>query len=117
MNGIMCQFTDSENENITMIIGYGFEGIIDQLSMPLEAKTNDRILWDATVRAYYPLDSDNNDWLLNYRPNCLNNTSAGVRSISSQVRGALSFITTSAYCQATGFTALNIAYHQLTLAS
>ncbi len=108
--------TNSENENITMIIGYGFQGFIDQLSISLEAKTDDQILWDATVGGYYPFDGDNNGWLLDYGPNCVNATSAGTQSVSGQVRDALSFVTSGAYYQVTGFTALNIAYHAFTVA-
>ncbi len=95
---------DSMNANITMTIGYGFDGTIDQLSISLEAKTDERILWDATVAAYFPFDGDGTAWLLDYGPNCRNSTSAVARSVPGQVRNALHLNTSSAYYQANGFT-------------
>jgi len=61
--------TNSGNDNITMIIVYGFQGVIDQLSISLKAKADNQIRWDATVGGYYPFDGNNNGWLLDYRPN------------------------------------------------
>ncbi len=71
---------NAENENITMIIGSNYEGVIDQLSILLEAKNDQRIQWDATVIAFYPLDGYIYDLLLDYGPNYLNQrrTSRGV---------------------------------------
>jgi hypothetical protein len=106
----------SENNNVTMIIGYGFQGVIDQLSISLEAKTDARILWDATVAAYYPFEGDNNGWLLAYGPNCVNATAAGVQSVPGVVHDALNFVTSGAYYQANGFTVLNIVNQAFSIA-
>ena len=68
-------------------------GAIDQLSISLEAKTDDLEFYGMQLlRAYYPFDGDNNGWLLDYGPNCRNATSAGTQSVSGQVRDALSFV-------------------------
>jgi hypothetical protein len=107
---------NSDNANVTMIIGYGFVGVIDQLSISLEAKIDARISWDATVAAYYPLDGSNNGWLLDYGPNCLNATAAAVQSITGVVNNALSFVTSGAYYQASGFTVLSVVNHSFSVA-
>jgi hypothetical protein len=108
--------TTTKNDNVTIIIGSGYDGIIDQLSISLEAKISDRILWDATVAAYYPLDGDTTGWLLDYGPNCLNASSAGTRPVLGQIRTALNFSNTGAYYQAPGFTVLNVINHEFTVA-
>ncbi|CAF1289034.1 unnamed protein product [Rotaria sp. Silwood1] len=88
---------DSENGNITMTIGSGYNGIIDQLSISYEAKTSDRLLWNATVLGYYPLDGGTNSWLLDYGPNCQNATSEGTQAVH-------------------GFRALDISSHAFSVA-
>ena len=49
------------HENISVIIGFDYESIIDRLSIGLETKSSDRILWHETVPRYYPFDGDNNN--------------------------------------------------------
>lgn len=108
--------TDSSNDNVMMTIGTGFDGVIDQLSISLETKTNDRIQWDATTVAYYPLDGDSNGWLLDYGPNCFNATSSGVQLTKGVDHDALNFSMSDAYFQASGFTVLNIPYQEFSVA-
>ncbi len=108
--------TGLANANITMTIGYGFDGTIDQLSISLEAKTDERILSDATVAAYFSFDGNNNAWLLDDGPNCRHATSAGTLSVPGQVGDALYFNNASGYYQANGFTVLNILYHAFSVA-
>jgi len=43
-------------KNSSIIVGAGFQGYIDQLSIVLKAKTPAEILWDATTDGYYPFD-------------------------------------------------------------
>ena len=106
----------SGGANVTMIIGDGFEGIIDQLAISFEAKTTDRVLWDATVAAYYPLEGNYNGWLLDYGPNGINATAAGVRPVMGPVRNALNFGASGAYYQGSGFTVLNLVNHSFSVA-
>ncbi|CAF1293477.1 unnamed protein product [Rotaria sordida] len=81
----------SENGNIPMIIGFGYQDIIDQLSISHEAKTSDRVLLDATVVGYYPLDDDT--------------------KVTGVVRDDLNFTNFDGYYQARGFTILDIPSH------
>lgn len=108
--------TSSGNDNLTLTIGNGFEGYIDQLSISSEIKSGDRILWDATVAAYYPLDGYSSGWLLDYGPNCLNATSGGTQAVSGKIGSALQFTMPSGNYQASGFTALNEPFHSFTVA-
>ena len=91
------------NTNSTIVIGAGFEGCIDQLSISLEAKSQAEILWDATVAAYYPLDRL---WLLDSGPNGLNATATDVIPIYGWQYNALNFNNTGAFFDADYFTAL-----------
>jgi hypothetical protein len=106
----------SENENVTVTIGYGFQGLADQLAISLEAKTDDRILWDATVAAYYPFNGDNSDLLLDYGPNCVNASTRGTQPVPGPVANALNFIMSGAYYQAFGFTALGTPNYPFSVA-
>ncbi|CAF2815666.1 unnamed protein product [Rotaria sp. Silwood2] len=99
-----------------MAICSGLKGIMDQLSISYEAKTNDRILWDAAVVRYYSFDDNSRNWLLDYDSNYQNATSENTQVVISLVRNALNFTVIGAYYQATGFTVLDISYHAFTVA-
>ena len=102
--------------NVTLTIGSGFEGMIDQLSIALEAKGADRINWDASVAAYYPLDEENSGWILDYGPNALNGSTVGTRPTQGHVRGALNFTMADAFYRTPGFMSLTIVNRSFTLA-
>ena len=101
--------------NMSMYIGSGFIGIIDQLSITLRIKSDENIFWDANVAAYYPFDTKNN-WLLDHGPNGLNATSKGIQLVSSQLGEALKFNSSGAFYSTTGFMALGIQNHSFTVA-
>ncbi|CAF1660384.1 unnamed protein product [Adineta ricciae] len=97
----------NNNTNSTIIVGIGYQGYIDQLSIILNAKSPQEIVWDATVSGYYPLHLN---WLLDYGPNGNNATASGVTPKVPGWRGdALNFSNPTAFYQATGFTALGTA--------
>jgi hypothetical protein len=106
-------YTIFNNNNGSVIIGAGFYGYIDQLSILLKAKSQAVILWDATVAGYYPLDQS---WLLDKGPNGLNATASNTILINGWHFGALNFNTTGATYQASGFTALGTAMHAFSIA-
>ena len=108
--------TASLNENVTTTIGENYGGAIDQLSISFEAKTPDRILWDATVAAFYPFEGQINGITLDFGPNGLNATVVGVQTVLGQVRNAVNFNVPGAYVQASGFTVLNIPQHAFSVA-
>jgi hypothetical protein len=93
----------SSNTNSTIVIGAGFQGCIDQLSISLKAKPQAEILWDATAAAYYRLDVL---YLLDSGPNGLNATATNVIPIYGWQYNALNFNRTGAYYQGNSFTAL-----------
>jgi hypothetical protein len=103
----------SNNINSTIIIGAGFQGCIDQLSISLKAKSQAEILWDATAAAYYRLDVL---WLLDSGPNGLNASASNVIPIYGWQYNALNFNTTGAYYQANGFTALGAPNQSFSIA-
>lgn len=105
----------SGNDNVTVKIGNGFIGLMDQLSISLITKTIDQILWDSSCAAYYPLDGTSSGWLLDHGPNGLNATSAGTTSTSGRVHYALSFPFNAAYYKANGFAALDIPFHEFSV--
>ena len=107
---------NSPYQNVTLTLASGFQGVIDQLSISLEAKNDQRILWDATVAAFYPLDGFNMDLRLDYGPNCFNATTAGTQSITGAVGNGLNFVTSGAYYQARGFTMLNFVKQSFSVA-
>jgi hypothetical protein len=100
------------NITSTIIVGAGFQGYIDQLSISLKAKSQGQILWDATVAAYYPLDIS---WLLDSGPNGLNASASKVIPIYGWQGNALNFNTSGAYYQANGFTALGTPNHAFSI--
>jgi hypothetical protein len=102
----------SSNINSTIVIGAGFQGCIDQLSISLKAKPQAEILWDATTAAYYRLDVL---WLLVSGPNGLNATAANVIPIYGWQYNALNFNLTGAYYQANYFTALGTPYQAFSI--
>ncbi|CAF0934434.1 unnamed protein product [Adineta steineri] len=93
----------ANNTNSVIIIGAGFQGYIDQLSISLIAKTQDVIQWDATIAAYYRLDFQ---WTLDSGPNGLNASGVDVNTIFGWRYDALNFNASDASFQANGFTAL-----------
>jgi len=102
----------SNNINSTILIGVGFQGCIDQLSISLTAKSQAEILWDATTAAYYRLDIS---WLLDSGPNGLNGSASNVIPIYGWRYNALNFNNSGAYYQANGFTALGTPYHSFSI--
>lgn len=107
---------DLLNSNITAVFGSGFNGVIDQFSISLEAKTLERIFWDAVVLAYYPFEGDQNHRLLDYGPNGFNATSAGTQSVTGVLRNALSFTVSGAFYQVNGFVGLNLINRSFSVA-
>ncbi|CAF1527411.1 unnamed protein product, partial [Rotaria sordida] len=103
----------SNNSNSPIIIGVGFQGYIDQLSISLKAKSFEVILWDATVAAYYPLELS---WLDDRGPNGLNAGASKVLPIYGWQYNALNFNNTGAYYKANGFTVLGTPYHAFSIA-
>ncbi|CAF3047771.1 unnamed protein product [Rotaria sp. Silwood2] len=101
------------NSKSIIIIGAGFHGYIDQLSISLKAKSRQAILWDATVAAYYPLDVS---WLLDKGPNGLNATASDVIPIYGWHYNALNFNKSGAYYEASGFTVLGTPRHAFSIA-
>ncbi|CAF4251767.1 unnamed protein product, partial [Rotaria sp. Silwood2] len=101
------------NSKSIIIIGAGFHGYIDQLSISLKAKSRQAILWDATVAAYYPLDVL---WLLDKGPNGLNGTASNIIPIYGWRYNALKFSKPGAYYEASGFTVLGTPRHAFSIA-
>lgn len=102
----------SNNTNSTIIVGAGFSGCIDQLSILLKAKSQAVIVWDATTAAYYRLDGS---WLQDSGPNGLNASAAYVTPVYGWRYNALNFNATNAYFQANGFTTLGTPYHSFSI--
>ena len=71
-----------------VLIGVGYRGYIDQLSISLKVKSAQIIQWDATTAAYYPMDLQ---WLEDKGPNGLNATAARLRPIYGWMKNALNF--------------------------
>ena len=95
--------TSSPTINSSIIIGDGYPGCIDQLSISLRAKTQEEILWDATTVSYHRLDPS---WLLDSGPNGLNASAANVIPIYGWRYNALKFNMTDSYFQVDYMTAL-----------
>jgi hypothetical protein len=102
----------NDNINSSIIVGDGFYGYIDQLSIKLTAKSPAVILWDATVGAFYPLDVV---WTLDRGPNGLNATTSNVLSIYGWRYDALNFNLSGSNFQVSGLTALETAGTPFTL--
>lgn len=120
LDGISCaSVTDNiqppRMDNVTIYIGSGFVGLIDHLSINLKRKSDENIFWDANVAAYYPLDAENG-WLLDHGPNGLNATSKNTFFAPGRLHEGLYLNNSDAFYQSTGFTALGIPNHSLTLA-
>ncbi|CAF3797369.1 unnamed protein product [Rotaria sp. Silwood1] len=103
----------SNDSNSTIIIGSGFTGYIDQLSISLKVKSHQAVLWDATVAAYYPVDLS---WLLDKGPNGINTTASNVIPIYGWRYNALNFNKSGASYEANGFTVLGTPYHAFSIA-
>ncbi|CAF4894569.1 unnamed protein product [Rotaria sp. Silwood1] len=103
----------SNDSNSTIIIGSGFTGYIDQLSISLKAKSHQAVSWDATVVAYYPVDLS---WLLDKGPNGINATASNVIPIYGWRYNALNFKKSGASYEANGFTVLGTPYHAFSIA-
>lgn len=108
--------TTSNNGNITLIIGDGFQGYIDQLAISQIAKSRDEILWDATVAVYYPLDGRSNAWLLDYGPNIVNGSSGSVSTIPGKIRDALNFTNYGSFFQTPALMPLTMKDRSITIA-
>jgi len=103
----------SDNDNSSVIVGAGFYGYIDQLSIKLQAKTSAAISWDATTAAYYPLDVL---YTLDKGPNGINATASNIIPIYGWLYNALNFNVSDSYFQASGFTALGKPGRAFTIA-
>lgn len=104
------------NDNVTVTIGYGFQGMIDQLSISTEAKTNDRIVWDASVLGYFPFDGVGTGYLFDYGPNGENATGSSTKIGKGIVRDAVYFNDSSSYFKVPGLTILDMRYTQFSAA-
>ena len=93
----------ASNTSSTIIIGAGFQGSIDQLSISFVAKPQAQILWDATTAAYYRLDGL---WLQDSGPDGLNATASNVRPVYGWRYNALNFNLTDATYRTNYLTAL-----------
>jgi len=89
--------------NSLVIVGAGFQGYIDQLSIILKAKSPAAILWDATTAAYYSLDIL---YLLDKGPNGMNATASNILLIYGWLYNALNFNLSGSNYQASGFIVL-----------
>jgi hypothetical protein len=103
----------STNADLKMIVGAGFEGYIDQLSISLQAKTQREILWDATTVAYYPLDIA---WSLDLGPNGINASASKVISVYGWRYNALKFNASGARYETDRLTALGRPYQAFSIA-
>ncbi|CAF3610202.1 unnamed protein product, partial [Rotaria sordida] len=112
-SNIPPRFSTNRNLSAPAMIGHGFYGAIDHLSISVTAKRNDIILWDASVAAYYPMDRlQPND----QGPNGLNGTSAGISSTKGMLNEAFTFNNSDAYFEAFGFTWLGMPRRSFSLA-
>lgn len=94
-----------DNINSSIIVGAGFYGYLDQLSIKLKAKSSATIVWDATTVAYYPLDEA---YILDKGPNGVNATASNVISIYGWRYDALNFNLSTSYFKAGEFSALGM---------
>ena len=102
----------SNNITSAIIVGIDFQGYIDQLAISLKAKSQDQILWDATVAGYYPLDTS---WLLDSGPNGNNASATNVISVFGWRGNALNFNISGSYYRANDFTALGTPNHAFSI--
>jgi hypothetical protein len=93
----------SNPNNSLVIVGAGYQGYIDQLSLLLKAKSAMEILWDATTAGYYPLDVL---YSLDKGPNGINATASNVIPIYGWPNNALNFNISGSTYQTGGFTEL-----------
>ncbi|CAF1582079.1 unnamed protein product [Rotaria magnacalcarata] len=103
----------SNTSKSTIVIGSGFDGYIDQLSISLKAKSQDAILWDATAMAYYPLDIS---WLMDRGPNGINASASKTISIFGWMLDAINFNVSGSYYAAGEFTALGTPLNSFSIA-
>lgn len=96
---IKLDIISNKNDSL-IIVGAGFQGYIEQLSISLKAKSHGVILWDATTAGYYPLDIKGS-WLLDKGPN-------GVNAIESHIQSSdIGWLNSSLHLNAPG------AYYQI----
>ena len=86
-----------------VLVGVGYDGYVDQLSISLKSKSASVIRWDASTVAYYPLDWS---YLQDSGPNGINGTAANLIGIPGWRRDSVNFNRSDAFFQASGFTAL-----------
>lgn len=98
--------------NSTIIVGAGYSGCIDQLSITLKAKSQSVIQWDATTAGYYRMDMS---WLQDSGPNGINATANSVQSVYAWRYNGLNFNESNAYFQVDGFTALGAPFHPFSI--
>ncbi|UJR11288.1 hypothetical protein I4U23_015469 [Adineta vaga] len=99
--------------NNTGIITNFWTGYIDQVSYVSRDKTEDEILEDATLVAYYSFD---NGSFLDYGPNKINGTGVDTRSVAGRVNEGILFNTSGSYFQSGGFTLLGYSYRSYSIA-
>lgn len=85
------------------ILSRYFIGYIDHVSVMYRTKTDDEILDDASLVAYYSFDCGST---LDSGPNLLHGTAIGQTMITGRTNNALQFTSSGAYFQAYGFTSL-----------
>ncbi|CAF3500908.1 unnamed protein product [Rotaria socialis] len=103
----------SNTSDSTIIIGSGFDGYIDQLSISLTAKSQDAILWDATAMAYYPFDIS---WLTDRGPNGINASASKIITTFGWMLNAINFNVSGSYYATGEFTALGTPLNSFSIA-
>ncbi len=101
------------SNNSSMIVGDGFQGYIDQLSINLKAKSSPVISWDATTDEYYPLDVL---FLLDKGPNGNNASESNIISVPGWRYNAINFNLSDAKFQSGGSTSLGIPTKSFSIA-
>ena len=95
-----------------VLIGVGYRGYIDQLSISLKMKSAQIIQWDATTAAYYPMDLQ---WLEDKGPYGITATASSVTSVIGWLKAALNFNQSDAYFTADDITRLGRARKPFTI--
>lgn len=102
MLNVLSSSSNRTNGSV-VLIGVGYDGYMDQLSVSLKSKSASVIQWDATTVAYYPL---NWFYLQDSGPNGINGTAADLIGIPGWRRDSVNFNRSDAFFEGSGFTAL-----------
>ena len=90
-----------------------FVGYIDHVSVTYRTKAANEILDDASLVAYYSFDCGST---LDSGPNLLHGSATGYTFILGRINGAIDFNSSTAYFQASGFTALGTSNQSFSVA-